>query len=160
MAGIGTGSNPISVLNSFYRNVEYSFKDPVGPPHCRVFFCSVTVEGSVFTGHGSSKKSAKQAAAHSALLQLNNMRLRLSYGTSDGKREWKGCVLEHGVTVLLLDARCEGRGVECDLSAAILSGTRHGFAAEDQFYRRYSTMVLSISLRTVRYFNLRRLDYL
>ena len=106
MAGIGTGSNPISVLNSFYRNVEYSFKDPVGPPHCRVFFCSVAVEGNVFTGHGSSKKSAKQAAAHSALLQLNNMRLRLSYGTSDGKREWKGYTLEDSVPVVLVDARC------------------------------------------------------
>lgn len=98
--GIGAGSNPISVLNSFYRNVEYSFKDPVGPPHCRVFFCSVTVDGNVFTGHGPSKKGAKQAAAHSALLQLHNMRLRLSYGNSTGKRHWQGCVLEHSVLVV------------------------------------------------------------
>ena len=107
MAGIGAGSNPISVLNSFYRDVEYSFKDPVGPPHCRVFFCSVTVDGNVFTGHGSSKKSAKQAAAHAALLQLHNMRLRLSYGTSTGKRRWHSCVPEHSVPVVLVRDACE-----------------------------------------------------
>ena len=87
MAAIGSGSNPVAILNTFYPKLPYVFRDPIGPPHNRVFFCSVTVEERVYSGHGSSKKAAKQAAAQEALKELHNMRLRLSYG-SQCKRPW------------------------------------------------------------------------
>lgn len=75
------------MLHSFHRDAEYAFKDPVGPPHKRIFFCSVTVDGNTFTGHGSNKKAAKQSAAQTALNNLHNMTLGLSYGQTDAAKD-------------------------------------------------------------------------
>ena len=82
MAGIGQGSNPCNVLNSYHNGCRYSLRGEVGPPHSKVFTMAVTVMEEDFVGTGRSKKLAKQAAAAEALRVLYNLQLRLTEQTT------------------------------------------------------------------------------
>ena len=73
----GRGSNACSVLNSYHAGCQYELIEETGPPHDRQFVFKVEVLGVAYTGKGSSKKRAKQAAAASALRSLYNINLSL-----------------------------------------------------------------------------------
>ena len=77
MAGLGQGSNPCMVLNSYHSGCRYQLRGDTGPPHAKVFTMVVSVQGEEFVGTGRSKKAAKQAAAAEALRALYNLQLRL-----------------------------------------------------------------------------------
>ena len=78
MAGLGRGSNPCMVLNSYHQGVSYELLEECGPPHAKEFTMGVSVLGREYRGKGKSKKLAKQAAAASAISDLYNIRLHLS----------------------------------------------------------------------------------
>lgn len=78
MAGLGQGSSPCNVLNSYHNGCRYYLRGEVGPPHNKLFTMAVSVMGDEFTGTGRSKKVARQAAAAEALRSLYNLQLRLS----------------------------------------------------------------------------------
>ena len=78
MAGLGQGSNPCNVLNTYHNGCRYSVRGEVGPPHSKIFTMAVSVNDEEFIGSGRSKKAAKQAAAAEALRTLYKLQLRLS----------------------------------------------------------------------------------
>ena len=78
MAGLGQGSNPCNVLNSYHNGCRSYVRGEVGPPHSKVFTMAVSINGEEYVGSGRSKKAARQAAAAEALRTLYNLQLRLS----------------------------------------------------------------------------------
>ena len=83
-----SGSNPLTVLSSYHRNVEYEFREESGPPHNKKFVCACILLGQEFTGVAKNKKDAKRAAAAEALRRLYNLNLQLGK-TESG--ELKAC---------------------------------------------------------------------
>lgn len=77
MAGLGQGSNACSVLNSYHAGCKYHLVEESGQPHSKIFVFRVEVLGVSYTGRGSSKKRAKQAAAAAALKSVYNINLSL-----------------------------------------------------------------------------------
>ncbi len=78
---MGQGSNACSVLNSYHAGCQYELIEEAGPPHDRQFVFKVEILGVAYTGKGSSKKRAKQAAAASALRSNYNINLSLGMET-------------------------------------------------------------------------------
>lgn len=78
MAGLGQGSNPCSILNSYHAGCEYELVEESGPPHNKHFVYSVSILGFDYKGSGSSKKRAKAAAAATALKKLYQINLGLN----------------------------------------------------------------------------------
>ena len=78
MAGVGQGSNPCSILNSYHAGTDYNLLEESGPPHLKNFVYSVNILGCEYRGNGTSKKRAKQAAAASALKSVYQINLSLS----------------------------------------------------------------------------------
>lgn len=81
MATLGQGSNACSVLNSYHAGCQYEMVEECGPPHDKQFVFKVEILGVAYTGKGSSKKRAKQAAAASALRSIYNINLSLGMET-------------------------------------------------------------------------------
>lgn len=79
---MGQGSSSVNVLNSYHFGCEYKLIEESGPPHDKVFVIKVEILGVAYTGKGSSKKRAKQAAAASALRCLYNINLSLGMETN------------------------------------------------------------------------------
>lgn len=79
MAGLGRGSNPCSVLNSYHQGCRYELRGESGPPHAKEFMMAVTLPGleREYVGVGKSKKLAKHSAAATALLDMYDIRLQL-----------------------------------------------------------------------------------
>lgn len=77
MAGLGKGSNPCSVLNSYHAKAEYTLVEESGPPHSKHYVFAVNILGCDYKGTGSSKKRARQAAAASALKDVYQINLSL-----------------------------------------------------------------------------------
>ena len=59
--------NALMQLNELKPGIQYTFVSQTGQVHAPVFTMSVEVNGQKYTGSGSSKKGAKQAAAEAAL---------------------------------------------------------------------------------------------
>ena len=78
MAGLGKGSNPCNILNSYQQGSRYDLVSESGPPHNKEFTFSVNVHGVDYLGTGRSKKLAKQAAAAAALRSAYNINTTLS----------------------------------------------------------------------------------
>jgi len=72
-----SGSNPLTVLASYHRNVEYEFREETGPPHSKKFVCACMLLGQEFLGVARTKKEAKRAAAAEALQRLYSLNLKL-----------------------------------------------------------------------------------
>lgn len=77
MSLTGQGSNACSVLNSYHAGCQYELVEEAGPPHDKQFVFKVEILGVAYTGKGSSKKRARQAAAASALRSIYNINLSL-----------------------------------------------------------------------------------
>ena len=84
MSGLGHGSNPCMVLNSYHQGTKYDLVEERGPAHLKEFTYSVNVMGREYRGKGRSKKLAKQAAAANALTDLYNVRLQLGSEAQQG----------------------------------------------------------------------------
>ena len=80
-----SGSNPLTVLSSYHRNVEYEFREESGPPHNKKFVCACILLGQEFSGVAKNKKDAKRAAAAEALRRLYNLNLQLGKTESTGE---------------------------------------------------------------------------
>lgn len=90
---MGQGSNPCMVLNSYHAGCQYDLVEDCGPPHNRQFVFKVVVLGVAYTGKGSSKKRAKQAAAASALRSIYNINLSLGMETPAPSFVPGGCMI-------------------------------------------------------------------
>ncbi|KAL4656674.1 interferon-inducible double-stranded RNA-dependent protein kinase activator A isoform X2 [Arapaima gigas] len=71
-------SNPIGILQELalqkgWHRPEYSVCMEAGPPHKKEFTVTCRVESLVETGTGSSKKTAKRAAAEKMFLKLQSL---------------------------------------------------------------------------------------
>lgn len=75
------------VLNSYHSECKYELIEDVGPPHNKQFVYKVEVLGVAYTGKGSSKKRAKQAAASAALRSIYNINLSLNMETPETPAE-------------------------------------------------------------------------
>ena len=74
------GSNPITILHSFYKNPQFALISVEGPPHNRLFTVRVKLEGKSFQGTCGNKKEAKALAASRALDALHGIKLTLAQG--------------------------------------------------------------------------------
>ena len=77
---MGRGSNPITILHSFYKNPQFELISSEGAPHNMTFTVRVVLEGRSFQGACGSKKEAKALAASRALDALHGIKLTLSQG--------------------------------------------------------------------------------
>ncbi|KAI6657552.1 Double-stranded RNA-specific editase 1-like [Oopsacas minuta] len=71
------GSNPISILHSFYKNPQFELVSQEGKSHDMRFTVRVVIEGNSYQGISSSKKEAKALAASKALNALHGIKLSL-----------------------------------------------------------------------------------
>ncbi|XP_061166889.1 uncharacterized protein LOC133175790 [Saccostrea echinata] len=63
--------NALMVLNERNPGLSYNVVSQTGPVHAPTFVISVEIDGQTFTGTGTSKKSARLAAAQNACNALN-----------------------------------------------------------------------------------------
>ena len=74
------GSNPVSILHSFYKQPQFELVASEGPSHQMLFTVRVVVEGNSYQGTSNSKKGAKYLAASKALHALHGIKLNLLQG--------------------------------------------------------------------------------
>jgi len=67
-----TDKHPVMHLNELIQGLKYDLISDVTQEKGRLFTVGVNVKGVIFEGTGNSKKTAKMAAAETALLQLFN----------------------------------------------------------------------------------------
>lgn len=61
------GKNPVALLNELRPGLTYQVLQKTGPVHAPLFTMSVEIDGQVYEGNGSNKKTAKAKAAENAL---------------------------------------------------------------------------------------------
>eukprot|EP00800_Vazella_pourtalesii_P009322 TRINITY_DN2353_c0_g1_i1.p1 TRINITY_DN2353_c0_g1~~TRINITY_DN2353_c0_g1_i1.p1 ORF type:complete len:482 (-),score=83.88 TRINITY_DN2353_c0_g1_i1:707-2152(-) len=71
------GSNPISILHSFYKNPVFELVSAEGQSHNMTFTVRVVVDGESYKGVSSCKKDAKALAASKALHAKHGIKLSL-----------------------------------------------------------------------------------
>lgn len=61
------GKNPVALLNELRPGLSYQVLTKTGPVHAPLFTMSVEIDGQVYEGVGTNKKTAKAKAAENAL---------------------------------------------------------------------------------------------
>ena len=74
------GSNPISILHSFYKNPVFELISAEGQSHNMTFTVRVVVDGESYQGVSGNKKEAKALAASKALHAKHGIKLSLLQG--------------------------------------------------------------------------------